>query len=201
MPDLAIGHFVGLAAEGGRRNGTRESPTIRLNRTSVLTTQTGLLALFSLFLAFSLFGPAFSYGVGFMLFTSALGLGLIAIVLAHRAAHAHRRDPYLVGGHYATFGRVTGWLAFLVGISYLGLWYAFLYPLVLPLLVPLGVVALVVHFDRTAREDSFRRSLNLAAGTAACGRCGWPIPLSLGRWRSEGWLCPKCDAYPRGVSA
>jgi len=201
MKRLGVVLLVGLAAERSRRNGIGGSPTIRLNRTSVFSAEAGLLGLFSVFVSFAWFGPGFEYWIGLTLFSFAIGSGLAAIVLAHRAAHANRRDPYFVGRNYATIGFVTGWLAFLVGISYLGLVYLLLHPFVWVLAVPLVIAAIILHADRWAREDDFRRSLNLAAETAACRRCGRNTALALGRWRASGWLCPTCDRDPWGVYA
>lgn len=201
MWDLPVVLLAGVAPERGKRNGRVDSPKIRLSRPSILAAEAGLLALFAVFVAFASFGPQFDYWVGVALFAFATGSGFAAVALAHRSAHAHRRDPHLAGRRYATIGSLTGWLAFLAGISYLGLVYILFQPLIWLVSVPFLAAAITVHADRWGKEDAFVRSLNLAADAAACGWCRRYIPLSMGRWRAAGWLCPMCDANRWGALA
>lgn len=197
LVDLPEDPMVAFAAERGERN-AGGGARLRWSRSSNVAAQAGLLGLFAVLVAFSLFGPLFGYWVGFALFAAATGFGLIAIVLAHRADHAHRRDPYLLGRHHATLATVAGSLALFVGAAYLGLFYLLLHPLVWFIGMPLALAGLVAHADGRAGEDAFLRSLNLSTDTASCGRCGRSIALAIGRWGANGWLCPTCNAKRLG---
>ncbi len=196
MSQDSSGSTAGVVAE--RAKGARG---LRLSPAAVRSAEAGLLALFFDLVAFALFGPAFEFWMGFVLFVPGTAFALAAIGLAHRAAHRLRRDPYLVGREYASVGAVTGWISFLISASYLGVLYLLLEPMILILAVILLTVPLILHVEKRRVEDDFRRALDLAEGIAECARCRQDVPLSLGRWRPEGWLCPSCDGRRWGVPA
>lgn len=171
-----------------------------LSRTAVLSAELGLFALSLDLVAFALFGPAFRYADGLILFLSAASVGLVAILLSHRSGHHIRRNASLQGQKYSTIGSVTGWTAVLVGTGYIGLLHFLLLPPVTLLAAALGSVAIALHATSRAGEARFRRTTNLGMRVAACALCGRPVPFSAGRWDSRGWLCPACFANSWGFS-
>jgi hypothetical protein len=178
----------------------REQSAVRLNRTSVLASEAGLLGLCLILVAFAMFGPLFTYWIGLSLFGTAASLGAAAVAFGHRAAHVHRRDPHLAGRGYATLGSIVGWIALLVSASYVGLLYLLLHPIIVIMALPLGLLGLGLHVDSRARERSFLQSFDVRTDTAACGRCGTRSSFAAGRWGWEGWRCSNCSIAPWGVS-
>jgi hypothetical protein len=170
-----------------------------MNRSAVLSVEAALLALVFDSSAFAAFGPAFEYGFGLALFTLAFVSGAAAILFAHRAGHALRRNPGGLGESYATMGSILGWVALLIASGYIGLLYLLFHPLVAVVAATLGATAFAIHLDGRVAEDEFRRTWNHSEGTAACLRCRRIIPFSVGHWQGHNWLCPACVAYPWGV--
>ena len=196
---------VVLAAQranvGHRVRAARRTREVRLNRQAVRAAEAGLLALFCVFVVFAMFGPGVHFWVGFAFLSAAPVLGLAGVVWAHRSSHAIRRNPYEIGDTYATIGALASWPAFILATGYLGFLSFLFEPLVLLVVFAAGLCGFAFHLEKRLGEDDFRRFLDLAEGTAACGHCRRPVPLAEGRWRTHGWVCPSCYVRPWGVPA
>ena len=189
-----------LAADRLGGGGAVSTPSETMCRSSVLSSEAGMLGTLALLVAFATFGPLFSYWLGLALFAAAVGLGTSAILLAHRAGHSHRRNPHLIGRGYATVGAVTGWVALLVGSSYIGLVFLLLNPGILSVGLTLGVLALAIHAGAREGENALLRSLDRRTDTVECGRCASRVSLTSGRWSPAGWRCSRCLQPPWSVA-
>ena len=172
-----------------------------LSRQSALSVKAGLASLTLVAVAIATMGASFNLLLGHALALGAVVFGVAGIYMAHRAGHSLRRDPRLTGAGWASLGLVLS-LAGVLGAGLLnGLLLLAFHPLGWLVALVVVPVALSLHSAEKYRESRSLETMDLAALTLACSRCGCRGHLDAGEWWSGGWFCGSCQGLPWEVGS